>query len=442
MKKILALALATVMTFTLSACGSSESTDTAGADTTGTDTTATTNSETSTVSTADKLTVAIWDTNQQAGLQTIMDEWTKTSGVQVEIQVISWNEYWTLLEAGASGGSLPDVFWMHSNQAQKYMENDMLLDLTDLIEKSDVVDLENYYADIVSLYASEGKQYAVPKDIDTIGLWYNKDMFDEAGLDYPDDTWTWEDLYAAAKVLTKEDGSQYGYAVNTSNNQDSFYNTIYSYGGYVLNDEKTASGFDDPKTIEAMNLIEKMIQEGIVPSLEVLSENGTEVLFQSGKAAMITQGSWMVPAFRDNEYTAAHGAIAKLPTGPDGTRVSIYNGLGWAASANGSNTEAAWSLMEYLGSKEAQLQQAELGVTMSAYKGTSEAWVNGVTCFDLQPYIDMLDAKLIFRPYSKLTTTWEDMITQELKTAWTGEESMADVCNRIAKSMNETLAEE
>ena len=172
----------------------------------------------------DKITVAIWDSNQQPGIQELLDDWSKESGIKAETQVINWNEYWTLLEAGASGGTLPDVFWMHSNQSQRYMENGLLLDLTDKIAASDKIDLSNYYEDITKLYESDGKIYALPKDIDTIALWYNKTMFDEAGVEYPNAEWTWDDFYEAAKKLTKDDGSQWGYAINTGNNQDSYYN--------------------------------------------------------------------------------------------------------------------------------------------------------------------------------------------------------------------------
>lgn len=442
MKKILALALSAIMVLTMTACGNSGETTKESAE-------ATTQTEQASAeqtevegSTEGKITVAIWDNNQQPGIQELLDEWSAQSGIKAETQVITWNEYWTLLEAGASGGSLPDVFWMHSNQSQRYMENGMLLDLTDKIAESDKIDLKNYYEDIVKLYESDGKQYAIPKDIDTIGLWYNKTMFDEAGVEYPNEDWTWEDFYEAAKKLTKDDGSQWGYAINTGNNQDSYYNMIYDYGGYIINDDKTKSGYDDPKTIEAMQLVEKMLKEGLCPELEVISENGADVLFQSGKVAMITQGSWMVAGFIDNEYTNANCDVAVLPKGPDGKRVSIYNGLGWAASANGVNTDAAWSLMEYLGTQEAQLKQAELGVTMSAYKGTSDAWVNSVDCFNLQGHLDMLNAELVIRPYSRNTNVWEDMATETFKSAWTGEISMEEACKKIAESMNASLAEE
>ena len=73
-----------------------------------------------------------------------------------------------MLEAGAQGGSLPDVFWMHSNESQRYMSNDMLLDLTDKIKDSDLIDPENYPEDIWGLYTYDDKYYAVPKDIAAI----------------------------------------------------------------------------------------------------------------------------------------------------------------------------------------------------------------------------------------------------------------------------------
>lgn len=81
---------------------------------------------------SNSLTVAIWDNNQLPGLKEIMGDFTAQSGINVEIQVVPWDQYWTLLEAGAQGGELPDVFWMHSNYSQKFMSNDILLDLGDL----------------------------------------------------------------------------------------------------------------------------------------------------------------------------------------------------------------------------------------------------------------------------------------------------------------------
>ena len=204
------------------------------------------------VDSTDPLEVVIWDNNQQAGLQTICDQFTEQTGIPVQVVVKSWDAYWTLLEAGAMGGDMPDVFWMHSNNAQMYMAYDMLLDLTDYIAASEVVKVENYMPEIWELYTYDAHYYAVPKDYDTIALWYNKTMFDEAGLAYPDATWTYEDLLEAAKALTKADGSQYGFALNPSNDQDTYYNFVYAMGGSIVTEDRK-SGYDDPNTIRAMH---------------------------------------------------------------------------------------------------------------------------------------------------------------------------------------------
>lgn len=431
-KKVMALVLASAMVFSMAACGgdSGSSGETKKED-----------SGDSGESDGGELSVSIWDTNQEPGLKEILADFTEETGIKTKLTVVKWDEYWTMLEAGAQGGSLPDVFWMHSNESERYMSNDMLLDLTDKIAESDKIDPENYPEDIWGLYTYDDKYYAVPKDVDTIALWYNKTMFDEAGLAYPTADWTWDDVSEAAKKLTKDDGSQYGLAVRNDNNQAGYYNLVYDNGGYIINEDKTKSGWDDPKTIEAMKTLEGWIKDGVMPSIETMSENGEDVLFQSGKAAMVLQGSWMVAAYRDNEYTAANCDLVELPKNAEtGRRASVYNGLGWAAAANGEHTEEAWKLLEYLGSEEAQKKQAELGVTMSAYKGTSDAWAKSAD-FNLQAYLNMMDDMEI-RPYSKTTVTWENEDNEILKGVYTGEKTMEEACKEMADQMNEKLAEE
>ena len=90
------------------------------------------------------LDVKIWDATQQEGIQTICDEWSETSGIEAKVEVVTWDDYWTLLEAGASGGTMPDVFWMHSNNIQKYMDAGLLLNLNDYIEGDENIDMANY----------------------------------------------------------------------------------------------------------------------------------------------------------------------------------------------------------------------------------------------------------------------------------------------------------
>ena len=425
-RRIAALCMCAVMTASLAACGGSGD---KGASEGGKDK-------------GGKLSVMIWDNYQEPGLKEIIADFTEETGIEAELQVVQWNEYWTLLEAGAQGGEMPDVFWMHSNESQRYMTNEILLDLTDKASDSELVDMSKYPEEIKELYTYDGKVYGIPKDIDTIALWYNKTMFDEAGVDYPDETWTWDTVVENAKKLTKEDGSQYGIAIRNDNNQEAYYNIVYDMGGEIISDDKKTSGYDDPNTIKAMQYIEKLIQDGSMPSMETMSENNPDILLKSGKSAMSFHGSWMVSTFKQEDYIKENCDCAVMPMDADsGRRVSIYNGLGWAAAANGDNTENAWKLIEYLGSEKAQQKQAELGITMSAWDGTSDTWAGCAPEFNLQAYLDMRD-DMVVRPYSRNTVTWENRASEIFKDVYSGNMSMEDACKQIAEEMNATLSEE
>ena len=100
-----------------------------------------------------------------------------------------------------------------------------------------------------------------------------------------------------------------------------------------------------------------------------------------------------------------------------------------------------WKLIEYLGSEKAQKKQAELGVTMSAFMGTSDTWIGCAPEFNLQAYLDMSD-NMVIRPYTKNTKVWEDYSQETMVKAYTGQMTMEEVCGDIAKFMDEQIAEE
>ncbi|WP_319560436.1 sugar ABC transporter substrate-binding protein [Marispirochaeta sp.] len=385
------------------------------------------------------LTYALWDQNQARNLRVIADEFeTENPEIEIEIEVNGWGDYWTALEAAATGGDLPDVFWMHSNEIFRYASNGMLLDLTGRIEESSDVSLSNFPEGLVSIYNHEGNQYAVPKDYDTIGLWYNKTMFDAAGISYPDETWTWNDLYTAAKELTKEDGSQYG-ILTPLHNQEGYYNFIYQNGGTVITEDKY-SGYDDPKTIEAMKFYISFVKEGLSP-LE-FGDQERAMWLQNGKCAMGFFGSWNLTGFTSNEYMRENFDVAVLPMTNNGGKATIFNGLGHAIGYNCKHPEAAWKFVEYLSSREGQLRQAELGIAISAYNGTSGAWVKSNDTYDIGVFIDMVDYAQI-RPYSETTALWEDRAYEELMPAFFDDDkSVEQACKDAATMMNKVLSDE
>ena len=448
MRKLMSLALAGVMVLSLAACGggssapaSSDSADAAA--------------ESSDASAGGSLQVNIWDNNQLAGLQEIADEWSATSGVTVKINVVDWDNYWTLLEAGASGGEMPDVFWMHSNTAQMYMENDLLLNLDDYIAADDAIDLNNYYEGIVALYNSNGHQYALPKDHDTIALLYNQAIFDKYGVETPTDDWTWEDVYNAAAKITEAGAADgvYGYAINTSNNQDGWYNLVYDYGAQVITDDHKGTTIGSDAGKAGMEMMRKILT--VAAPQATVAETGTDSLFQSNLVGMITQGSWMINSF----YKAENHADYKWAMMPyadvngngacdKGERWSAYNGLGWAISASCANPDAAYSLISYFCAEEGQKKQAELGVTMAGYKGVSEEFANAFEGMDVSPFVRIEEeGDLYFRPYTRNTTVWEDALQQAgaFLDPWqdpSDPAKMAAACDNAQKIIEDAIANE
>ncbi len=406
------------------------------------------------VAAAETLTVNVWDANQAPGIQQIADEWSEISGIDVKVEVVDWNNYWTLLEAGAYGGTLPDVFWTHSNTVQMYMDADLLLKLNDYIENDEAIDLDNYYPGIVELYTrSDGNVYAVPKDHDTIALLYNKAIFDKYGVEYPTDNWTWEDMYAAAEQITEaSEGSVYGLALNTSNNQDGWYNVVYDYGANIVNEEHNGTTIDSPQGKAAMEMVRQLLTVGAPQS--VVAETGTDSLFQSDKVGMITQGSWMITSFYNAEHADDY-KWALLPyadvngngeADPE-ERWSCYNGLGWAAAYNTPNPDAAYSLISWFCSEEGQLKQAELGITMAGMPGISEEFANAFPGMDITPFLEAEDFSLYMRPYTRNTVVWEDALQQSggFLDAWQNPEDpevMEQACDNAAKIIRDAIAEE
>ena len=379
-----------------------------------------------------------WDSNQGELLRTVADEFEKENpNIKIDIQVNSWDNYWTALEAAATGGSLPDTLWMHSNNIYYYGANDQLMDLTPNIEASDKVDLSNYPEGLAGIYNINGKQYAVPKDYDTIALWYNKTLFDEAGIAYPDDTWTWADLKEAAKRLTKDDKSQYGFCAGL-HNQEGYYNFVYQNGGEIITKDKK-SGYDESATVSGIEEYFSYVKEGLSP--EIYDDKARAEAIENGLCAMGLFGSWNLSGFASSDFMKENFDCAVLPMSNEGGRASIFNGLGNGMSATCEHPDEAWKWIEYLSSREGQIRQAELGISISAYNGSSDAFAKAYPMFNTQCYIDMVDYAQI-RPYSNQTSIWEDKAYELLKNAYAGKEDTLTACQNVANMMNEALAAE
>lgn len=190
-----------------------------------------------------KLTMLGWEIYQQAGMEALAEAYHEEHpNVTIEVQISTWSEYWTKLEAMANSGSLPDIFWMHTNEFSKYADAGMLAELTDLYDEEDKNYFKNNFPDnLVGNFTYDDKIYGIPKDVDTVALVYNKDIFDEAGVAYPDDTWTWDTLVETSETI-KEKTGKYGMLAD-HNEQEGWLNTIYQAGGFYISEDKDEGWF-------------------------------------------------------------------------------------------------------------------------------------------------------------------------------------------------------
>lgn len=384
------------------------------------------------------LTYAMWDKNMQPAYEKIIQKFQDANpNIEVKLELTPWEQYWVKMEAAATGGALPDVLWMNGPNFLKYAMNDMLVPIGDRVA-ADGIDLDNYPKALIDLYTYNGQPYALPGYYDTVALYYNKKIFDDAGLPYPDDTWDWAKLKEVAASLTDTSKGIYGFSAELWN-QGVYYNTIFQAGGYVISEDKKSSGYDKPETIAGLKFLTDMIQEGISPTFAQLSETPGNTLFESGKSALYFGGSWYQGALMKAEALQGNIGVTLLPKGEK--RATVMHGVSYALSARTKHPEEAWKFINYLGSKEAAEILGADGTTIPAYKGTEGAWVKSNTDLDLQVFIDSTEYAMPY-PVSRLTSVWEEKTTEILGRAWEGLISIEDAAKQLADEMNDILSKE
>lgn len=154
--------------------------------------------------------------------------------IKVELKVpenyqTSSADYWKELDAD-SAENLPDVFVMNAPNFRSYFNEGKLLSINDLIDSSKIISITALPVSLTNIYKQEDKQYGIPIDYDTIGLWYNKQLFDKAGIAYPNQHWTWDDLLSAAEKIDSLGDDTYGF-ITGAVGQLGYYNTVCGCGG-------------------------------------------------------------------------------------------------------------------------------------------------------------------------------------------------------------------
>lgn len=380
------------------------------------------------------LTYGVW--SQDETMQELIDTFEADNpGIHVELQVSPWNEFWTKLQVAAQGGTAPDAFWMLGDKFQVYASNDQLLPLSDAISDAGV-DTSVYPEALVDLFTYDDELYGLPKDFDTVGLWYNKELFDAQSVDYPTSDWTWADVRKAAEELTSPDESVYGIAAPL-NRQEGFYNTVAQAGGHIIDGE--ASGYDDQKTQAGIAFWTDFIADGYSPTLQEFADTEAVAQFENGSVAMYYGGSFYAQRFYDNAELRDKIDVAVLPAGDE--RATVINGIQNVGYAGSEHTEELEKFLVFLGSEEAAAIQAETGAVIPAYEGTQQAWVDAMPEFNLQAFIDQVPDGVVY-PVSANTAAWNALEDEMLPDAWNGAKPVSDVADELAAAMNDALAKE
>lgn len=386
-----------------------------------------------------ELTLGIWDENQRDAMQKMIDAYeAENDNVSISIQLTPYKggEYWTKLEASVGGGTAPDVFWLNVLHLDSYVEGGILDDLSDAIASSDIKD--NFSDTLVNNYVRDGKNYAVPKDFDTNALWYNKDLFDQAGVEYPTDDMTYDDLVALATELKdKLPDGVYPFACPVDF-QTWYYQTVYANGGWILNDDATETGYGDAKTQEGIQCWIDMIDAGLSPSASTLSETGSDAMFEGEQIAMTLAGSYMVPEYASNDTIKDKIDCVEVPTF-NGVEDNCINGLGFAVYEGSKQKEEAEKFAIWMGSSEAQKIQGETGVVISAREDAQQYFAKANEQYNLAAYTNH-SAEAYPLPVCSKAAELYDMESTWLTKAYTGEMSLADACSGLKEEADALLA--
>lgn len=359
----------------------------------------------------------------------------KYPDISVKLEVIDAKDYQTKLTTELQSGNAPDVMSVSPDYFQYFASNDQLLQLDSHLSKD--IDLSKIPEGLRKEYTLDGKLFGLPENMSTVALWYNKKLFDAAGIKYPTDSWTWSDLSSAAEKLTDKSKGIYGFPVDGST-QEGYYNTVVQAGGSIINDAGTKSGLDDPKSIDGLKFLTDLQAAGVSPSYNQLQETTADSLFVSGKLAMMFGGPWHALEFQQAKL--ADVDVAPMPHGAS-DKTCVINGTSLSVWSKSKNTDAAVKFVEYAtATEEGQKAFGSTGLIVPAYEGTQTAWLDQFPEYNLKAYIESAKHAVPY-PTVHQGALWKKVVDQKLVPGWTGQVSIEQAAKSAADAMNAALAQ-
>ncbi|MGG1880600.1 sugar ABC transporter substrate-binding protein [Paenibacillus cisolokensis] len=306
--------------------------------------------------TNDKVTIRLstWAGADEAKeLQEILDELNSKSSVYEIVQDSNPAEYDTRILTQLTGQSGPDLFWVSAQRASQFTAQNVMLDITDRLKEADhpAANVQDYYDASLQPFTYEDKLYGLPWLQQPIMLYVNKHLFDEAGVAYPDDSWTWDDFVQAATKLTKDTSgataedpnfnsnsmAQWGFTVNGWPPAQMF---IWQNGGEVIAEDFSESPIDSPEATEALKFYAELVNGPLTPPQQVIRDRGFDQMFRNGQVAMFMGG-----AADDLDSTIEHVEAFRIPAGRTGIHATFADILGMGINAKTKHPDAAFAAL-------------------------------------------------------------------------------------------------
>lgn len=273
-------------------------------------------------------------------------------GIKVRFQY--FEDYPNRLLLSHAGGIAPDVMRQNISFAMLWLRKDVDLPLDSSIDGPDGIDRKDFLPVAWQGIRYNGKTYGVPQDVNILAMYYNKTLFDRAGMSYPDSTWTWADLKRAADRLTVDrdgDGHPEVVGLDMGWGGGLFCPFLLQAGGHFWNADQTQTVIDSPEAAEALRFYKSLMRNyTLTRSNSVRGGLGPDKFFEQGKVAMFIDGSWRTPSLKKNAPGLRFG-VAPLPRGK--RALSVSSSCFWAVSSQSKHPDAAWKLAKYLSSQAA-----------------------------------------------------------------------------------------
>ena len=336
-------------------------------------------------------------------------------------------DYDTALQTAIAGGSPPDVFYIDSFRLPDYVEAGALQPIGDQMDAAD-----DFYPSLRQAFTIDDTFWCPPKDFSTLGLQYNTDMFDAAGLEYPNADWTWDDLRAAAEALTDTDAGVYGMTLSADFARMIAF--LYQAGGTVTNDDFSAMTLDTPEALEAAEFYIGLVTDGFAAQPSDLDSGWPGEAFGKGQAAMAIEGNWIAP-FLNDQFPDLNWGLTEMPAGPGGDATMAFT-VCYGVAADAPNPEASIRLANWLTGAEGMAQWTGLGLAMPTRASLSDGWLEQFP--DLQPFLAGADyaRPWQFRPGFQDVL---DTINAGLQIAFTGGSTAESVLSEAQDVGNEVL---